>query len=650
MYKRLIILSVIILTALCGLAWMGYHSIRIRAQGMEGARLGEFAAVAEQIRQDVTRKLDEFMQTEQNRPYTDYQYYYVPENVAPGQQQMPVLRSPLAGRLEQGLAYGNFQIEPDGGVITPNDNVDQRQDLTESDKELYAKAGLNRKNIEDNLLPAMRRTVPGSLKMNLYSQGGIVPPAESETVLPGRLSKETSQKSKSSQNYPIESLQSKDLKTQVYRQRREVFEQNVLSNTAAQPQQQQAQQTEAQIEQAGGPDRQQASSTNESQTETVQVRIEPFFPVVVPGGQAGGDSASQKAESVFGGQVFLLRHVQIEDRHLLQGFQLNEKKLVEQIEESASRFMRTGMSYELSRGENARDNGNVAYAAILNFGFGDLILNLKEIDPGWIGKEIRHLRIWYFSIITIVLAAVTLGLASLWRNATAQIRLVQKKDDFISAVSHELRTPLTSIRMYSEMLENNWVKSQDKAVEYYTNMRQESERLSRLIENVLDFSRIQRGRKKYAFNAGDINKCISDVVEMMRPYALLKGFSIRTEPAPIEQATFDADAVTQIIVNLLDNAIKYARDAEDKTITVRTKTDGKFTVIEVEDHGPGIPHRQRNKIFEQFYRPAAETTRETAGTGLGLALVKKFAEAHNGFVKIISAKPTGAIFRVALAT
>src|SRR4030042_2625392 len=121
MYKRLIILAISILAALCGLVWMGYHSIRIRAQGLEGARLGEFAAVAEQVRQDVTRRLDEFMQTEQSRPYTDYQYYYVPENVAPGRQQMPVLRSPLAGRLEQGLAYGNFQIGRDGSDITQQD-------------------------------------------------------------------------------------------------------------------------------------------------------------------------------------------------------------------------------------------------------------------------------------------------------------------------------------------------------------------------------------------------------------------------------------------------------------------------------------------------------------------------------------------------
>jgi len=297
----------------------------------------------------------------------------------------------------------------------------------------------------------------------------------------------------------------------------------------------------------------------------------------------------------------------------------------------------------------AKQDMEVAYTAILDFGFGDLVLNLKEIDPAWIGKKINHLRNWYFSIIALVLLAVALGLAGLWRSARTQIKLAQDKDDFISAVSHELRTPLTSIRMYSEMLEKNWVKSEDKLAEYYMNMRQESERLSRLIENVLDFSRIQRGRKKYTFKVGDINKCIADVVKIMRPYAAQRGFAIKIELGQVRQMAFDSDAVTQIAVNLLDNAVKYARNAEDKTITVRTRSDEQFTLIEVEDHGPGVPHRQQKKIFEQFYRSGAEATRETTGTGLGLTLVKKFAQAHNGFVEILSAKPTGAIFRVALA-
>jgi len=199
------------------------------------------------------------------------------------------------------------------------------------------------------------------------------------------------------------------------------------------------------------------------------------------------------------------------------------------------------------------------------------------------------------------------------------------------------------------MLENRWVKSEDKLAEYYGSMRQESERLSRLIENVLDFSRIQKGRKKYAFSVGNLNECVADVVEMMMPYAAQSGFSIKTDLEPLGQTAFDTDAVKQIVVNLLDNAIKYARDAEDKTITVRTRGNSQFVLIEVEDHGPGVPHRQRKKVFEEFYRTEAEATRETAGTGLGLALVKKFAQAHNGFVEILTAKPTGAIFRVTLA-
>jgi signal transduction histidine kinase len=368
-------------------------------------------------------------------------------------------------------------------------------------------------------------------------------------------------------------------------------------------------------------------------------------PLIVP-----GESAGSAESGIFTGQVFLVRHIQIENKRFLQGFQLNEKKLTEEVQESALRFMRDGMSFDLSRAKNTLVPADVAYTAILDFGFGESVLHLKEIDPARISKQIKQLHNWYLSIITVVLLAVTLGLTSLWLNARAQLKLAQKKDDFLSAVSHELRTPLTSIRMYSEMLEKNWVKSKDKLAEYYRSMRQESERLSRLIENVLDFSRIQRKQKKYAFKLGDINNCIGNVVEMMTPYAQQNGFSIKQEFGQLGQTTFDSDSVTQIVVNLLDNAVKYARSAADKTILIRTKRDRQFVVIEVEDHGPGIPHWQRKKVFEEFYRIGAESTRETTGTGLGLALVKKFAQAHNGFVEILTAKPTGAIFRVALAT
>ena len=701
MYIRLSILSAIILAAVCGLCWLGYRAIEIRAQGLEGARLGQFAEVAEQIRQDVKRKLDEFMQREQQRPWTDYQYYYVPENMVADQQSAPgglLLRSPLGDRLENDFAYGNFQVEPDGTIVTPYYRPEQSRRGKEDEQ--AGKVDAHIKNIKQNLLPALSSAsggfkFPSSVSAKSYP---LAKPAldsfsadmkgltKDQKAVEGKEQKAPAKASRKKE-YTIDSLQEASQPAQVINQPRSIVTSNVAQSTE-QVQQQTATQDARQriqreevtardesmrqrpavqagsaqgdlrdLQHAAQPPAQQSATGGHGepgQTETVQIRIEPFVPLVVPFDSAQGRPSKESQQSVFGGQVFLLRHVQIEDRHLLQGFQLNEKQLIAEVKESAERFTREGMTFELVQTAGAAAvEGDVdratAYTAVLDFGFGDLILKLKEADPAWIAKQISQIQNWYFSIITAVLLAVTLALGSLWLAARAQIKLAQKKDDFISAVSHELRTPLTSIRMYSEMLEKNWVRSKDKLTEYYKSMRQESERLSRLIENVLDFSRIQRGRKKYAFNLGDINACIAEVVEMMTPYAAENGFSIRKEFGELTQATFDRDAVTQIVVNLLDNAIKYARSADDRTVTVRTRSDAQFVTIEVEDHGPGVPHRQRKKVFEQFYRCGCEATRETTGTGLGLALVKKFAQAHNGFVEILTAKPTGAIFRVALA-
>ena len=677
MYRRLIILTVIILLALGGLSVLGYHAVEKWAKGLEGERRGEFAEVAEQIRQDVNLKLDEFIQTEEDRPYTDYNYYYVPEYVSSGQQvqQMPLLRSPLAGRLDNEFAYGNFQIEANGSIITPNDDIIEREGPSEENKELYAEVGYNRINIERNLLPVLNGVKPGSSGIAFYNEIEASNKNVSQTfkktrsakvdVQKGKATRDEEARSRQTKAYPIEGLRGQRQEPVVIEQQRQVFIDNTAANQGQFQQRADSlmRQQDTQMEMAELQETEQAqvpsaqvtvrdqivNISSELQTpvqpnqgETVQVKIEPFVPVVVGGGDPN--------ISIFDGQVFLIRNVQIEDRQFLQGFQLNEEKLIEEVKESTMRLKRKDMSFELPQTENGReDYTDVAYTAVLVFDFGELILNLKEINPAWIAEEVSQLRHVYFGIISIVFMAVTLALGSLWLSARSQLKLAQKKDDFISAVSHELRTPLTSIRMYSEMLEKNWVKSKDKLTEYYGNMRQESERLSRLIENVLDFSRIQKGRKRYTFSLGDMNKCVADVVDMMRPYARQNGFSLKTQLGRLGQTAFDRDAVTQIVVNLVDNAIKYARNAEDKTIVVRTGNDHRFVFLEVEDHGPGVPYRLRHKVFEQFYRSGSESTRETTGTGLGLALVKKFAQAHRGFVEIITAKPTGAIFRVGLA-
>jgi len=680
MYKRLIILSFIIIAALCGLSWLGYRAIDMWSRGIEGARIGEFAEVAEQIRQDVISKIDVFMEQELNRPYTDYQYYSVPENISNRQQQMRPEVSPLAGQLEHGLAFYHFQINPDGSITTPNALLSQQQQtgfLDTKQAELNNLIYANSLNVKDNLLPALGADMFDTYELNYdknkqtLQESNQETSTDSEKKLKEELAENSSkgvklQSAARKQNFPIESLRNVNEAQVEVRSRRNIASNLVQNEDITQWQQQadfsydsdQIQQIEQQpvypqsdarqvtdmqfqsseTEQNRRLDTSQQVFSEANQDDVVEIPIDPFVPVVV--------SDTNNGQSIFKGQVFMLRRVKIEDKQLLQGFQLNEKKLLEEVEESTNRFIREGMSFELTQTQNEKS----AYTAILDFvGLGHIILNLMEIDPTYVVTQISELRIWYFSIIGIVTLAVTLAVGSLWLNARAQIILAQKKDDFVSAVSHELRTPLTSIRMHAEMLEKDWIKSKDKLSEYYSNMRQESERLSRLIENVLDFSRIQRGRKKFTFKLGDINKCVTDVIEMMRPYAEQKGFTIKSELGDCGQISFDSDAVTQIVVNLLDNAVKYARNAEDKTIIVRTQNDKNFTLIEIEDHGPGIPHRQQKKIFEQFYRIGAEATRETTGSGLGLALVKKFAQAHNGSVEIINVRPTGAVFRIALA-
>ncbi|MBN1124743.1 MAG: GHKL domain-containing protein [Sedimentisphaerales bacterium] len=713
MIKRLWIITAVIFAGLCGLCLLGFHSLSLHAAGLEGRRMAEFTAVAEQVRTDVKRKLDQFIQNEQKRPYTDYQYYYVP---IAANMSNALVRSPLGDSPYHGLAFGYFQIEPDGAVVNPYIQMDQIDTAP-----LLVQNYLNN-DIRENLLSRLNvRLSPDISALTeqlqaLADQQKII--AQNESLKKQVVSKATPQAKGmggSRSEYRIDTLD-KSQQVQVLNQSRANVEWNTANtdprgfqersqqdmmgmeyreqsqqpsryeqqgqqlyeqsnqqedrlqqqtDTALQPQQPQSrsrqtedprqqrriwgrspgssQQADIQLaqqqrEMQEGMQQTALPSQTQAPVETVQIRIEPFVPIVIPDGQDAG---------VFGEQVFLVRNVQIEQKRFLQGFRLNQNVLVDEVRESASRLMRRGMGYDIAHEESSLP-ADVTHTAILDFGFGSLALGLLEQNPNWLAGEIATLRNWYFAIMSIVFIATVLALLALWNSARTQLKLARKKDDFISAVSHELRTPLTSIRMYTEMLEKGWVKTDDKRGEYYSTMRQETERLSRLIENVLDFSRIQRGRKKYVFQLGNVNECIDGVIDMMAPCAQRTGFLIEKDFGPVPSFTFDADAVMQIVINLLDNALKYARDAAEKIITVRTRLDNGYVLIEVEDHGPGIPRLQRKKVFDEFYRIGEESRRETTGTGLGLALVKRFAQAHNGFVEILSARPTGVILRVAL--
>lgn len=231
--------------------------------------------------------------------------------------------------------------------------------------------------------------------------------------------------------------------------------------------------------------------------------------------------------------------------------------------------------------------------------------------------------------------AVVLGLYALYRMVAVQLRFAERRNNFVAAVSHELKTPLTAIRMYSEMLRDGMVEQEHKKSEYYATITAETERLSRLINNVLELSRIERRERHVELSAGDITHVVREVVESFRPHAEREGFSLRFASTPsLPAVRFERDALTQVVFNLLDNALKYSQRAAQRAIEVRCEPEAKGGVcLVVADRGPGVPAGQLELIFEPFYRAQNELTRTQKGTGIGLSLVRGLVTRMQGTVQ-----------------
>ncbi len=222
------------------------------------------------------------------------------------------------------------------------------------------------------------------------------------------------------------------------------------------------------------------------------------------------------------------------------------------------------------------------------------------------------------------------GLFAVYRTVAVTIGFAERRSNFVAAVTHELKTPLTSIRMYGEMLRDDIVPDEAKRREYYRTITAESERLGRLINNVLEFSRLEKGTREMNLVTGDLGAVVREMAELVRPHAEAEGFALEVEIEPdLPPVEFDRDALLQVLFNLVDNAVKYAATAKQRRISVvcRSRSGDEGGVeLRVRDHGPGVPGRHLAKVFEPFYRGEDELTRRSKGTGLGLALVKGLAE------------------------
>jgi len=367
------------------------------------------------------------------------------------------------------------------------------------------------------------------------------------------------------------------------------------------------------------------------------------------------------------GHFVLFRNVWRDGERYIQGSIIDQQAFVDDV--IASSFMDTALSdtsnllvayqedviHSIGRDVqlNSYPNGTAAFNGALLYrnrltaplGGLELIFSIRQLPAGPGAKVLG----WTSIIIAIVFLG---GFAALYRLGSSQIRLAKQQQDFVSAVSHELKTPLTSIRMYGEMLKEGWA-DESKRKQYYEYIHDESERLTRLISNVLQLAQITRNEPQFDLKPVSVGELLSNIESKIANQVDRAGFELefqRDEATDKATINIDDDCFAQIIINLVDNAIKFSKTANNKKIEINCKlsSDNQVT-FSIRDYGPGIPKDQMKKIFTLFYRSENELTRETVGTGIGLAIVHQLTVAMSGTIDVVNREP-GAEFAISFPT
>jgi signal transduction histidine kinase len=265
--------------------------------------------------------------------------------------------------------------------------------------------------------------------------------------------------------------------------------------------------------------------------------------------------------------------------------------------------------------------------------------SVEALGRSWVQRS--------FLILGVLSLLLVGGLGLTYRSVSKEVALARLKSDFVSNVSHELRTPLSLIRLYAETLELGRIKTQEKVEEYYRIIRKESERLTALINNILDFSRIEAGRKEYDFRQTDLAQLVGNTLDTYRDQIEEQGFTFEQSiDSSVPPLRVDREAIARSVVNLVNNALKYS--ADEKFLGVKLYRADSVLKLEVVDRGIGIARSEQSKIFDKFYRAGDPLVHNTKGSGLGLSLVRHIAHAHGGEVKVESAPGKGSKFTLSL--
>jgi signal transduction histidine kinase len=358
-------------------------------------------------------------------------------------------------------------------------------------------------------------------------------------------------------------------------------------------------------------------------TEKLQVEVDPMQAVFI------NDS-----------QIFIFRRIVINNQIYRQGFILIVEEFLNHLanEYFSLQPMAQFASLRLSVVDRGRETTRVMSGATVKypsfslertfprpFSFLRVTLTADRI-PKSVGRTTLNVMMFVLAFIIFI------GLFAIYQSARAVVALSERRSRFVSSVTHELKTPLTNIRMYIEMLEQGIARDQEREQEYFRILGSESSRLSRLINNVLEYSKLEKKQVHLDLQPGTLQEVIQEVKEVMQEKLVQEKFDLKVEREQAPPFKYDREAMIQVLINLIDNSVKFGRSSPTRRITLKIWPEGDTVKISVSDTGPGIPDSGLKKIFEDFYRVDSDLTRTTGGTGIGLALVKKLINAMGGAV------------------
>ena len=601
--------------------------------GLEQEERSQLAFFSETLFDQLEADLSALVREEENRAVDEYQYFLAH---SPEYQQAAKQVSPLSAMVYQDYILGYLQNNPDGSFQTP---IIQDKERIPEDRQ----ALIQQLTEANRIFNSKKYNLPGERSLAAATAPPVPEEAQSQNSVETSFAERYLSRSKTaadktylgSKQQRVEEITPEQV-LNIARENKSFSLPDSPAGSAAphmpapKPTVSQSEKDlTASLAEATSTDAEkkeqeimQADSLAASRTAPFQVEVAPFQSVAIKDDQ-----------------IYIFRRIAINNQIYRQGFILLAKPFCNYLlnrhfsNQPLAEFTTIKLQrrdQELSTIAQAGVPGSTARFVAERvfpspFDFLSVTLSASKIPPSP-ARSSLHLAVVVLAIFMFA------GLLAIYQSTRTIVAMSERRSQFVSSVTHELKTPLTNIRMYIEMLEQGIAPTPERQQEYLAVVNEECARLSGLINNVLELARLEKKQRYFNMRPGRLADLLDEVRTIMGHKLKQEGFTLEIKTPDIT-LPYDREVLIQTLINLIENSIKFGRQSALKHISILAAIDGENARIEVADSGPGIPRHSLAKVFDDFYRVDNELTRRTGGTGIGLALVKKFITAMGGRVQ-----------------